>query len=305
MQIWLAKNSDVPVRDQLVTQIVLGILSGDLPPGQRLPSTRELAARLRIHANTVSAAYRQLEGGRWVELRHGSGVFVHSESRQQPVPPALELDQMIGNLFRAAREKGISRSALQSRLKHWLEARPPDHFLLIEPDAELRAIVACEIGQAVPFPVRGAGLEACRQAEMLAGAIPVVMPSKAEKVRGLLPAGAECVPLQIRSVPASLAGWMPAPSDALIVVASSWPDFLRWARTMLVAAGLSPDALEFRDARKPGWLRGLAMATAVVCDSVTARCVPAGTRSIVFPLLADASISRLRELHSFLTRPLG
>lgn len=304
MQIWLAKSSDVPVRDQLVTQVVLGILSGDLRPGQRLPSTRELAGRLRIHANTVSAAYRQLEDGRWVEMRHGSGVFVHATGAEQPVPPALELDHMIASLFRTAREKGIPLSALHLRLKHWIAARPPDHFLLIEPDLELRAIVAGEIEQAVPFPVHGAGMEACRKPEMLAGGVPVVLPSKAEKVRALLPAGIECIALQIRSVPASLAGWMPAPPEALIVVASRWPDFLKWARTMLVAAGLSPDALEFRDARKPHWQRGLSLATAVVCDTITSRSVPKPTRTIVFPLLADASIARLRELHTFLTRPL-
>ena len=42
------------------TQIILGILSDDLSPGQRLPSTRELARRFHLHPNTISAGYRQL-----------------------------------------------------------------------------------------------------------------------------------------------------------------------------------------------------------------------------------------------------
>ncbi len=305
MQIWLAKQSDVPVRDQLATQIVLGILSQDLKPGQRLPSTRELARRLRIHANTVSAAYRQLEAGRWVEMRRGSGVFVHAASSEQPVPPALEPDHLIAGLFRAAREKGIPLAALQSRLKLWLEAQAPDHFLLIEPDEELRAIVLAEIVKAVPFAAKEAGLEACRDARALAGAVPVVLPSKFEKVRALLPPDAECIALQVRSVPASIAGWMPAPPEALIVVASRWPEFLKLARTMLQAAGISPDALEFRDARKPHWQRGLQAASAVVCDTLTARQIPPRILTIVFSLLSDSSLARLREYHAFLAQPLS
>lgn len=76
MQLWFARSSDVTIREQLVTQVILAILSDDLAPGQRLPSTRDLARRFRLHPNTVSAGYRQLEQERWVEIRHGSGVYV-------------------------------------------------------------------------------------------------------------------------------------------------------------------------------------------------------------------------------------
>ena len=43
MRIWLSKNSEVPMREQLVTQIVFGIVSNDLKLNERLPSTRDLA----------------------------------------------------------------------------------------------------------------------------------------------------------------------------------------------------------------------------------------------------------------------
>src|SRR5215210_1893201 len=96
MRLWLAENSEVPLREQLATQIMLGITSGDLASGERLPSTRELARRFSIHSNTVSAAYRELAQRGWVEFRRGSGVYV----RPRPDPQALsdaghELDQLI------------------------------------------------------------------------------------------------------------------------------------------------------------------------------------------------------------------
>ena len=54
----------------------LGIVSNDLKVAERLPSTRELARRYDIHANTVSSAYRELARRGWVEFRKGSGVYV-------------------------------------------------------------------------------------------------------------------------------------------------------------------------------------------------------------------------------------
>ena len=66
MRIWLNRTGEVSLREQLTTQVVLGIVSRDLAPGQRLPSTRELARRYGIHPNTASAAYRQLEQEGWL-----------------------------------------------------------------------------------------------------------------------------------------------------------------------------------------------------------------------------------------------
>src|ERR1051325_10212815 len=107
MRIWLSKNSEVPVREQLATQIVLGIVSRDLKPGQRLPSTRELARRFSIHSNTVSAAYRDLAGRGWVELRRGSGIYVREHpGGERPVGEGLELDQLISAFLQTARERG-------------------------------------------------------------------------------------------------------------------------------------------------------------------------------------------------------
>src|SRR5438270_3612798 len=181
MRFWLARNSEVPLRDQLVTQIVLGILSGDLSAGRRLPSTRELARRFRVHANTVSAAYRQLEDENWVEFRHGSGVYIRDRNPDGKLPPSLAMDQLIAGLFRSAREAGMPLAELRTRLARWLTMQPPDHFLLIEPDEQLRAIVMAEMRSAVHLAVEGCGFEGCKQATLLAHAIPVALPSKAEK----------------------------------------------------------------------------------------------------------------------------
>jgi GntR family transcriptional regulator len=303
MQLWLARGSDVTIREQLVTQVILGILSDDLTPGQRLPSTRDLARRFRVHPNTVSAGYRELERQGWVEFRHGSGVYVRSQKPEGSHSSSLALDQLIARLFRSARELGAPLSTVRSRLRQWLELQPPDHFLLIEPDEELRRILAAEIQQAVTFPVQSCGLQDCPKAPD--GAIPVVLPNRTAAVRQSLPEDADVLTLQVRSVPTSLAGWLPAPSSTLVGIASGWPSFLKLARTILHAAGFHSDALVFRDARKINWQRGLQQTAAVVCDSVTAAQLPAGCRAIPFPLLSESSIAELRRYLEFIRNPLG
>jgi GntR family transcriptional regulator len=285
-----------------VTQVVLGILGDDLAPGQRLPSTRELARRFHLHPNTVSAGYRQLSRERWVENRRGSGVYVRANKPEMPLSSALALDQMIASLFRSARKRGVSLPALRSRLSQWMELQPPDHFLLVEPDEELRRIVAAEIQHAVTLPVMSCGLEDYRK--VLDGSVPVALPNRIAAVRQALPEGAELLTLRFRSVPTSLGQWLPAPSEALVGVASKWPEFLKLAHTMLSAAGFHPDSLVLRDARQSNWQRGLKQTAAVVCDSLTAKELPNGCRAIPFSLLAESCVEELRRYVEFITRPL-
>jgi GntR family transcriptional regulator len=305
MRIWLSKSSEVPLREQLATQILLGIVSNDLKPGQKLPSTRELARRYDIHSNTVSAAFQDLERRGWVEFRKGSGVYVREHSVDEATDPKLELDQLISTLLQVARERGHSLSEIQARVKRWLETQPPDHFLVIEPDQEMRNILIAEITQATGFRVAGAGLEDCAKPEVLAGAAPLAMYGQADAVRTALPPDTSCLLLRLRSVPGAIAGQERPSADSLVAIVSRWPDFLKWARTILVAAALDPDAMSFRDARERGWKKGLTSTAMVISDALTATRLPPGCKTRVFRIIADSSIDELRNFKEFLAKPLA
>jgi DNA-binding transcriptional regulator YhcF (GntR family) len=296
MRFWLSRSSEVPLREQLVTQIRLGILSGDLKLRQKLPSTRELARRFRIHSNTVSAAYRELDRSGWVEVRKGSGVYVRGRSTERTVENDLGLDEMIAKFFRMARTNGHSLREVQSRLQHWLVLQPPDHFLVIEPDPELRRILLNEIEEATKIHTAGAGIDDCGRADVLTGAVPVAMYSQIEAVRAALPSGTDIVTLRSRSIPESLQGQTRPPPDSLIAIVSRWPEFLRWARTVLVAAGLDPDSLSFRNAQERGWQRGLKSAALVITDSLMIHELPSGCDVRLFTIISDSSLDEIQKL---------
>src|SRR5438105_8621251 len=294
MRLWLSKSSEVPLREQLVTQIRLGIVSGDLETRQRLPSTRELARRFRSHANTVSAAYRELHRNGWVDFRKGSGVYVREYSADQSKEGALGLDRLIANFFQTTRAKGHSLREVQLRLQHWLTLQPPDHFLLLEPDVELRHILMTEIQGATGALVAGTSLTDSHFGEMLTGAAPVAMYSQVESVRAVLPPDADLITLRSRSVPESLLSQTRPSSDTLIAIVSRWPEFLRWSHTILVAAGLDPDALSFRDARQRGWEKGLHSTGLVITDSLVASQLPTSVNVRLFRIVSDSSLDELR-----------
>jgi DNA-binding transcriptional regulator YhcF (GntR family) len=303
MRLWLSRSSDVSIRDQLATQVVLSILSGELKPGQRLPSTRELARRFHVHPNTVSAGYRELARNQWVDFQKGSGIFVRKDKPGNP-SQAIALDQVISSFFQAARETGATLSSIRLRLRHWLEMQPPDHFLLIEPDAALAEILVSEIKAAVTLPVKNCEVSTA-VIEALVGAIPLALSINEKAVRRALPESTELLGLQLGSPAASLAAHLPAPSAALVGVASSWPKFLKTAHTMLIAAGVPPECLVLRDASTPDWQRGLKQVAAVVCDTFTAHKLKGFQRVLTFPLLSESSLQELRRYEEFLRQPFA
>jgi len=101
--------SGVPFYRQIIDQVLFGIASGRLKPGEQLPTARQLAVDLAINLNTVAKAYKEMEIRGIVETQQGSGTFI----ADRPVSkPALErrkaVDRLVDDLVRRAAELGLS-----------------------------------------------------------------------------------------------------------------------------------------------------------------------------------------------------
>jgi DNA-binding transcriptional regulator YhcF (GntR family) len=305
MRLWLNRSAEVSLREQLITQVVLGILTREILPGKKLPSTRELARRFGIHPNTASSCYRELERDGWLEFRHGSGVFVANTRPTTPLTPEMAVDQLIGELAARARKIGASDSLLRARLRRWLSLAPLARWLVIEPDPELSKIVTAEMESSLALPVASCTPDECSEETQIARSIPVCLPSKAAMVRKLLPVGTEMTTLQVHPVAPELqqylTRYLPEHSGELIGIASRWAEFQRIGRTMLVAAGLPAESLLVCDPTRPGWKRGLQATSGVVCDSVTELELPAGVFPMRFTLLDAASLAPLQAMEATLS----
>jgi GntR family transcriptional regulator len=72
----LDSASGVPFYRQVIDQILAGIATGALSPGEQLPTVRTLAVELQVNLNTVAKAYKELEIRGVLHTQQGSGTYI-------------------------------------------------------------------------------------------------------------------------------------------------------------------------------------------------------------------------------------
>jgi GntR family transcriptional regulator/MocR family aminotransferase len=81
----------IPLHRQLYEKLRRAILSGQLSPGQKLPSTRSLSNSLGISRITVTQSYGQLISEGYVQTIVGSGTFVCTQLPEDLLDSTLSL----------------------------------------------------------------------------------------------------------------------------------------------------------------------------------------------------------------------
>lgn len=237
MDIRLSKESEVPIRQQLAEQIVFLIATEQLKPGEALPSVRALARRLRIHHNTVSEAYQDLERRTWLVGRRGTRMVVRPPDDSAAGATRRDLDDLINDTIRVAREQGYSLQALRERVRERLLAQSPDHVLVVEEESGLRRLLREEIQAATRFPVEG-----CSRAELAAnpgraiGALAAAAQYALADVEPLVPKDRPAVPLTFAVADEHLDRIRRSREPLLVAVVSVSEVFLKTARSLLAPA---------------------------------------------------------------------
>jgi GntR family transcriptional regulator len=110
-------RGDAPIYAQLVEQIKQEIVSGGFPPGQRLPSVRDLATEAGVNPNTMQRALAELERDGLVYSQRTAGRFVTEDKRmieQAKLGLAREqIQQFLQSMSRLGYEKADIVALLQ------------------------------------------------------------------------------------------------------------------------------------------------------------------------------------------------
>ena len=77
--------SRIPVYEQIVEQTERMLLSGEMKPGDPMPSVRGLAAELGVNPNTIQKAYTELEHRGITTSVPGRGSFLREDATEQLV----------------------------------------------------------------------------------------------------------------------------------------------------------------------------------------------------------------------------
>lgn len=122
MEISIDQKSGVPLYRQIIESVKFAIARGELGPGDRLPTVRQLAVDLEVNPNTVIRAYREMEIQGTLDTQQGSGTFVTGQS---PEVDALErqrmLDQILTELLARAFDYGFSMEEVLAGLQQLKE----------------------------------------------------------------------------------------------------------------------------------------------------------------------------------------
>ncbi|MBP3953340.1 GntR family transcriptional regulator [Bacillus suaedae] len=113
-------NASKPIYSQLADRINKQILRGELKPGDKLLSVREMGIQSNVNPNTVQRTYRELEGMKIVETKRGQGTFVTEDqailNEMREKLKAEEISQFVDGMH----EMGYSNTEIESGLRSFL-----------------------------------------------------------------------------------------------------------------------------------------------------------------------------------------
>ena len=113
-------KSDLPIYEQIRRGIIIGLAKGQINPGDKLPSVREMAENIGINLHTVNKAYKLLEadGVLTMDRRYGSLI-----SEEKNAMKDFDTDKISGELdylLAICKQKGIkTEDFIDKKKKKW------------------------------------------------------------------------------------------------------------------------------------------------------------------------------------------
>ena len=122
-------ENNIPIYIQVINQIKKDIITGKLPMGAKLPSTRELAVLYHINPNTAGRVYKEMELQNMCYTKRGLGTFVTEDAavfksmREEMAQEFIKMGYYIG-------VGGVVTFKNAKKLKETVEAIPLERILL-------------------------------------------------------------------------------------------------------------------------------------------------------------------------------
>lgn len=110
-------RGDAPVYAQLVEQLSLAIIRGEYPPGERLPSVRELSAEAGVNPNTMQRALSELEREGFVQTQRTTGRTVTEDVTRIEAEKRRFAAEAVGAYFTSMQQLGYDRASAQTMIQ--------------------------------------------------------------------------------------------------------------------------------------------------------------------------------------------
>ncbi len=116
MVIAINECAAIPIYMQIRDQIVMGISSGELKEGDRLPTVRALALEIGVNTMTVSKAYQLLKQEGYVVTERRSGVRIRAVNMKKQLNE--ESEHLLNRIASEAKVCGMSEEEFIEQCKN-------------------------------------------------------------------------------------------------------------------------------------------------------------------------------------------
>lgn len=120
-------SNDAPIYAQLIAQIKVGIVAGAFPPGERLPSVRDLATEAGVNPNTMQRAMMELERDGLVYSQRTAGRFVTEDRAMIEAAKRSLAERHIKTFLEAMIRLGYRQEDVLSLLRQELGGEEEQH----------------------------------------------------------------------------------------------------------------------------------------------------------------------------------
>lgn len=118
MKIIISNSSDMPIYEQISSQIKKMILKGILEEGSSLPSIRGLAKDLQVSVITTKRAYDELEKEGFIETMQGKGSFVAIQNKDLIKEKKLKIiEEKLAEIVDESKVLGLEFKEIEEMLR--------------------------------------------------------------------------------------------------------------------------------------------------------------------------------------------
>lgn len=114
-------NTGTPIYLQVINELKKKMVKGELKPGEKMPSSRDLAVACKVNQNTAARIYREMEMAGYCFTRRGIGTFVSEEENMFQDLKKEMADELLKNFMHEMSGLGYQKDDIISQIADYKE----------------------------------------------------------------------------------------------------------------------------------------------------------------------------------------
>lgn len=110
-------DNNLPIYLQIINIIKKDLIKGNLSLGEKLPSTRDMAKKLKVNPNTIARAYKELETEKITFTKRGMGTYITEEKDILNNIKKEMAEDIFDNFIKGMTDLGFSKEEILTMIK--------------------------------------------------------------------------------------------------------------------------------------------------------------------------------------------